>query len=67
MSILYGDNIRAERARKNMSQLQLAEKSGLHYNTITRYEKNRVDIPIGNLMKIARALEVELDDLLKIK
>ena len=61
------NNIKTIRTQKNISRAQLAELSGLHYNKIGDYETNRIpieNITIGNLYRIAQALECTIEDLI---
>lgn len=60
-----GENLRFLRKRKNLTQKELAELSGVSCNSIINYENGRrTDPPVSILMKIANALEVTLDDIL---
>ena len=58
-------NIKAERSRKNLTQEQLAEKSKLSRNSISMYERG-VQLPsVLVAYDIAKALEIDIHDLLK--
>lgn len=58
-----GNKIRIERKRKNLSQKDLGEKIGVKHNTISSYE-NATNAPEqDSLFKIARALDIRVDDL----
>ncbi|MEX0595916.1 MAG: helix-turn-helix transcriptional regulator [Candidatus Paceibacterota bacterium] len=58
-----GNKIRVERKRKRMSQKELGEKIGVKHNTISSYE-NATNAPEqDSLFKIARALDIKVDDL----
>lgn len=60
-----GENLRFLRKRKNLTQKELAELSGVSCNSIINYENGRrTDPPISQVLKIANALEVDLDDIL---
>jgi len=59
-----GQNIRAERARRGMSQEQLAEMSGLHRTYIGVVERAEKHITVTNCLRIARALNLTLSDLI---
>ena len=53
-----GEKIRESRARKNLTQAELAEKSGLTIRTVSKYETETV-VPRGrNLYKLAEVLGV---------
>lgn len=58
-----GNRIREERKKKRFSQKELGEKIGVKHNTISQYE-NATNAPEqDSLFKIARALNIKVDDL----
>ena len=62
---LLGENVRKYRRLLNISQEELAHRADLHrtyIGMIVRAEKN---ITLVNIEKIANALEVNIEDLLK--
>lgn len=63
---IIGNNIRLIRTRLNLSQEELAFKSGLHRTYIGAVERGEKNITILNLIKIANALEVRVQDLLDL-
>lgn len=63
---IIGNNIRLIRTRLNLSQENLAFKSGLHRTYIGAVERGEKNITILNLIKIANALEVRVQDLLDL-
>ena len=52
-------NIKRYRAQRDLSQEALAELAGLHRTYISLVERERRNISIENIEKIASALEVE--------
>ncbi|MDE5753740.1 MAG: helix-turn-helix transcriptional regulator [Oscillospiraceae bacterium] len=61
------NNIKEMREKKGLTRKELAELSGVHYKKVTDYENQYVhteNITVGNLYKIAQALECKIDDLL---
>ncbi len=58
-----GQNIRAIRQRKEMSQQLLASLCGFEKSNMSRIEAGRSNVTILTLLKIAKALKVELKDL----
>lgn len=63
---MAGDNFVSERVRKarraaNMSQLELAEKTGISVNSIRLCEGGKVQPRIDTITKIAAALDVTVD------
>ncbi|ACJ34596.1 helix-turn-helix domain-containing protein [Anoxybacillus flavithermus] len=63
---IIGNNIRSIRTSLNLSQEELAFESGLHRTYIGAVERGEKNITILNLIKIANALEVRVQDLLDL-
>lgn len=64
---LISKNIRNERKRKNMTQAQLAEKSGYSHVTIRKIESlnTKKYFSIDTVSNIADALNIEISNLFK--
>lgn len=60
MNILdvFAHNVKAYRLSCNISQEKLAEKSGLHRTYISDIERSQRSISLGNVQKIADALDI---------
>lgn len=59
-------NIRKLREQKNISQDRLSKLADISLNTIAKLELNDAQNPtIETLQKIAKALEVKVEDLIK--
>jgi len=59
-------NIRVERAKQNITILELAEHSGVNVSTLSKIENaKKTTIRPSTLEKVARALNVDLQDLVK--
>ncbi len=56
---VFGTNLRKYREEKNISQEKFAEISGLHRTYISDVERFQRSISLGNVQKIADALEIE--------
>lgn len=63
--ILFGNNVRHIRQSLNISQEDLAHKADLHRTYIGMIERAEKNITLCNMEKIANALEVKIEDLLK--
>ena len=65
--VLYvGDRLRDLRKRKLLTQEQLAERSGVGIATIVRVERNQVEPRGSTIRKLAEALSVEPEELVKV-
>lgn len=63
--IKFGDNVREIRKTNGLSQEQLSFKANLHRTYIGMIERAEKNITLLNIEKIAKALEVEIIELLK--
>ncbi len=61
---IFASNVKQQRLALNLSQEKLAELSGLHRTYISALERERRNISIDNIQKIAEALQVEAYELL---
>lgn len=61
----FGQKVRELRTKKGVSQEKLAELSGLHRTYISTLELGKRNVSIKNIYKLAKALEVLPDELLK--
>jgi transcriptional regulator with XRE-family HTH domain len=59
----FGRNVRKHRHEKGISQEDLAEICSLHRTYISSVERGERNISLQNIVKIARALNVTLQDL----
>lgn len=59
-------NIRIERARLNISQLKLAEMADVSLDTINIIERGIGNPRLHTIISIAKALNVDLNTLIKI-
>ncbi|HDR4461390.1 TPA: helix-turn-helix transcriptional regulator [Bacillus cereus] len=62
---LFGSNVKMYRIMKKLSQEKLAELTGLHRTYIGATERGERNISLKNMEKIALALNVRVEDLLK--
>ncbi len=59
-----GYKIKYERVKKKISQLDLSLRTGLTTRTISRIECGTIDPKYSTLVKIAKALDLEIKELL---
>ena len=64
---IFATNVKTYRLEKNISQEKLAELAGLHRTYISAVERERRNISIDNIEKIAHALNVDAYLLFKEK
>ena len=55
----YLDQLKALRLRKGFTQGDLAEKLGVEQPTVQRWEKGKREPSLGQLIELARALDIE--------
>ncbi|MEK7440244.1 MAG: helix-turn-helix transcriptional regulator [Chloroflexota bacterium] len=63
--IKFGAKVREERLKRKLSQEALAEKADLHRTYIGMIERGEKNITLGNIIKIAAALDVSVSDLVE--
>lgn len=61
----FAHNVRNIRIQKNMSQDDLAESSGLHRNFVSEVERERRNVTLTSIGRLARGLGVEEMELLR--
>ncbi len=59
-----GKNIKASRAKKNMTQLELADIVGVSYQAVSNWERGKTMPDITKIPDIAKALDTEIEDIL---
>ena len=61
----FGNNVKRLRKRKGWSQEEFARKAELHRTYIGSIERSERNVSLINIQRIARALDVEIGDLIK--
>ena len=64
LRVAFGRRVRELRLNRELSQEQLAERSGLHWTYISGIERGRRNPGLNNLGRLASALSVTLPELL---
>lgn len=62
---IFGNNVQRYRKNLQLSQEKLAELAGVHRTYIGMIERAEKNITLCNMEKIAKALGVEIKDLLE--
>jgi transcriptional regulator with XRE-family HTH domain len=63
--VKFGGRVRAERTKLGISQEELASRAGVHRTYIGMIERAEKNITLENIEKIAKALNLKIDRLLK--
>jgi transcriptional regulator with XRE-family HTH domain len=63
--VYFGQRVREVRKDKGLSQEELAHKADLHRTYIGMIERAEKNITLINIEKIANALEVDINNLIK--
>jgi len=63
---IFGSNVQKYRKERQLSQEKLAELAGLHRTYIGMIERAEKNITLCNIEKIAKALNIEIKDLLEV-
>jgi transcriptional regulator with XRE-family HTH domain len=63
--VLFGKRVREIRLKRKWSQEKLAEESGLHTTYISGIERGKRNVGMENVVKLARALKVDVGQLFK--
>jgi transcriptional regulator with XRE-family HTH domain len=61
----FGRNLRYFRLRAGMSQEELAQKAGLHRTYVGSVERGERNISLINIARLAGALDIEPEELLR--
>jgi DNA-binding XRE family transcriptional regulator len=60
-TITTGDKIRSVRVLADITQEQLAERTGISISAIKAYENNSFNVSLNNLLKIAEVLGIKVE------
>jgi transcriptional regulator with XRE-family HTH domain len=60
-----GKNIRLLRLNRNMKQIELSKKCDLEKAALSRIEAGRTNLTIRTMLKISKALDIDIVELLK--
>lgn len=61
--IKFGQRVKKERVKQNLSQEELASKAGVHRTYIGMVERAEKNITLENIERIAKALGLNISDL----
>ena len=63
----FGEKVREERLKKGLSQEELAARAGVHRTYIGMIERAEKNTTLESIQKIARALDLPLDELMRLE
>jgi transcriptional regulator with XRE-family HTH domain len=63
--VKFGQRVRQERTKRKLSQEQLAELAGVHRTYIGMIERAEKNITLENIEKLAKALKLTPEELLR--
>lgn len=63
----FGEKVREERHKLGLSQEELASRAGVHRTYIGMIERAEKNITLENIEKVAKALKININDLLTFK
>lgn len=66
MKVTY-NGVRAEMARRRVSQLKLAEMLNVHYNTVNNWLSGRNDPGLGSVIEALRAIGMSDEQILNMR
>lgn len=61
----FGEGVRRLRKARGLTQLALAEKAGVHLNSISLIERGLIPPALDTICSIADALDVRVSELMK--
>ena len=62
--IVFSNNLKEHRLKRNLTQQQLADRVGLTHQAISNYENDIRNINLDILVALAKILDVRIDDLI---
>lgn len=63
INVRFGNKVREERLKRNLSQEELAARAGVHRTYIGMIERAEKNITLENIEKIAKSLDLNIKDL----
>ena len=63
--VKFGNRVREERLKRNLSQEQLAEMVGVHRTYIGMVERAEKNVTLVNIQRIARGLNISINSLFR--
>lgn len=66
INIQIGNNLRAERNRRNLSQEELAEMAELQRQHISKIENGQIDVRVSTLVPILKALDIKFEQMFDV-
>lgn len=62
----FGRAVLESRARRALSQEELAARAGLHRNYVGSWERGELNPTFGSMLRLVRGLDIRLSELLRV-
>ena len=62
----FGLNVKIARMKSGLTQEQLAEKMNIHWTYIAKIETGKINMSLGKILELAKALNVDINKILLI-
>lgn len=63
--VTLGQSLKVARRKKKLTQVQVAEKANLHWNTIAKIERGEQDAQFPTALAIAEVLDIPASEITK--
>jgi DNA-binding XRE family transcriptional regulator len=67
MSILFSETLKKNRTERGLSQQELADRVGVHVNTVVNWEEHPENMSIKRAFEVVDALGVTIDDIIFLR
>lgn len=65
LQLAFGRNVKAARIKANMTQTDLAERSGIRQHHLSQIENGQINLTLGTMARLARAFGDDVSAMLR--
>jgi transcriptional regulator with XRE-family HTH domain len=65
LQAIFGESLRLQRMKAGLTQAELAARSGINQETISRIEKGRYNLTLRTMSRLAALLDGDVADMLR--
>lgn len=65
LQLAFGRSVKAARVKANMTQTELADRSGLRQHHVSQIENGQINVTLATMARLARVLGDEVSDMLR--